>query len=56
MTTVFDFELPKGFVDNQGNVHKKGKMRLYEGYRHEILHDYCRDEVIFDILNFLTAP
>lgn len=28
MTTVFDFELPKGFVDSQGNVHKKGKMRL----------------------------
>ena len=28
MTTVFDFELPKGFVDNQGTVHKRGKMRL----------------------------
>ncbi len=35
---------------------KNGKMRLYEGYRHEILHDYCRDEVIRDILNFLTSP
>ena len=28
MTTVFDFELPKGFVDNAGNLHKRGKMRL----------------------------
>lgn len=28
MTTVFDFELPKGFVDQQGVVHKRGKMRL----------------------------
>ena len=28
MTTVFDFELPKGFADNAGVVHKKGKMRL----------------------------
>ena len=28
MTTVFDFELPKGFVDRDGVVHKRGKMRL----------------------------
>ena len=28
MTTVFDFELPKGYVDQQGVVHKRGKMRL----------------------------
>lgn len=28
MTTVFDFELPKGFVDKNGVVHKRGKMRL----------------------------
>ena len=28
MTTVYDFELPKGYVDNTGTVHKKGKMRL----------------------------
>ena len=28
MTPVFDFELPKGFVDNAGIVHKRGKMRL----------------------------
>ena len=28
MTTVFDFELPKGFVDREGIVHKRGKMRL----------------------------
>ena len=28
MTTVFEFELPKGFVDNAGVLHKRGKMRL----------------------------
>lgn len=28
MTTVYDFELPKGYVDGQGGVHKRGKMRL----------------------------
>lgn len=28
METVFDFELPRGYVDATGAVHKKGKMRL----------------------------
>ncbi len=28
MTTVFDFELPKGYVDSTGAVHRRGKMRL----------------------------
>lgn len=28
MQTIYDFELPKGYVDRNGNVHKKGKMRL----------------------------
>ena len=28
METVFDFELPKGYVDKNGDVHKRGKMRL----------------------------
>lgn len=28
METVFDFTLPKGLVDNAGQVHRKGKMRL----------------------------
>jgi hypothetical protein len=26
--TEFEFELPKGFVDKNGNLHKKGVMRL----------------------------
>ncbi|MCI9384825.1 MAG: phage tail assembly protein [Lachnospiraceae bacterium] len=26
--TVYDFELPKGYMDNSGEIHKKGKMRL----------------------------
>lgn len=28
MTTVYDFDLPRGYVDSNGNVHKRGKMRL----------------------------
>lgn len=28
MTTVYDFELPRGYVDSLGEVHKRGKMRL----------------------------
>ena len=28
MTTVYDFELPRGFVDSVGEVHRRGKMRL----------------------------
>ena len=28
METVFDFVLPRGYVDKAGNVHQKGKMRL----------------------------
>lgn len=28
MQTEFDFELPKGYVDQEGVVHKKGMMRL----------------------------
>jgi hypothetical protein len=26
--TEFEFTLPKGYVDNEGNLHKKGVMRL----------------------------
>lgn len=25
---MFEFELPKGFIDKEGNIHKKGIMRL----------------------------
>ena len=28
METEFEFELPKGYVDSAGDVHKKGTMRL----------------------------
>lgn len=28
METEYEFELPRGFVDNTGEVHKKGTMRL----------------------------
>lgn len=28
MTTVYDFELPRGYVDSAGEVHRRGRMRL----------------------------
>jgi hypothetical protein len=28
LQTEFEFTLPRGFVDYEGNLHKKGKMRL----------------------------
>lgn len=28
METVYDFTLPRGYVDGAGEVHRKGKMRL----------------------------
>lgn len=28
MQTIYEFTLPKGYVDGNGDVHKKGKMRL----------------------------
>lgn len=28
LTTVYDFELPKGFLDNAGVLHRRGRMRL----------------------------
>ena len=30
------------------------QLKLYEGYRHEILNDYCRDTVIADIKSFIA--
>ena len=33
---------------------KNVKMKLYDGFRHEILNDTCRDEVVEDILDFIT--
>ncbi len=26
--TEYEFELPKGYIDDKGNIHKKGSMRL----------------------------
>jgi hypothetical protein len=28
MQTEFEFELPKGYLDSDGNIHRKGLMRL----------------------------
>ncbi len=28
METIYEFTLPKGYVDNAGEVHRRGKMRL----------------------------
>ena len=29
------------------------EIRLYDGYRHEILNDKCYEKVVYDIINFL---
>lgn len=28
MTVEYDFELPRGYLDKEGNLHRRGKMRL----------------------------
>ena len=28
METIFDFTLPKGYIDKEGNIHRNGRMRL----------------------------
>ena len=28
MQTVYDFTLPKGYIDSAGELHRRGKMRL----------------------------
>lgn len=28
MTTVYEFDLPRGYIDSAGNLHQHGKMRL----------------------------
>jgi hypothetical protein len=33
LQTEFDFELPMGYVDKDGNLHKKGTMRLATAHR-----------------------
>lgn len=32
LQTEFDFSLPRGYVDSEGNLHKQGKMRLSTAY------------------------
>jgi hypothetical protein len=50
--TEFDFELPRGYVDGEGNVHKKGIMRLATA-RDEILP--LRDPRVRDNESYLTV-
>lgn len=51
METVYDFTLPRGFVDNAGQVHKKGKMRLATA-RDEI--NATRDPRVLSNPSYLT--
>lgn len=46
----------KGIYDIKNKldkVHANARVKLYEGARHEILNDKCRDEVISDIIAFI---
>lgn len=51
METVYDFELPRGYVDSDGVVHKKGKMRLATA-RDEIM--ATRDPRVLSNPSYLT--
>ena len=33
--TEYEFELPKGYIDGEGNCHKRGIMRLATGARRD---------------------
>jgi hypothetical protein len=52
LRTEFSFELPRGFVDDEGNVHRKGVMRLATA-RDEILP--LRDPRVRDNESYLTV-
>ena len=52
LRTEFSFELPRGFVDEEGNVHRKGVMRLATA-RDEILP--LRDPRVRDNESYLTV-
>jgi len=52
LRTEFSFELPRGFVDGEGNVHRKGVMRLATA-RDEILP--LRDPRVRDNESYLTV-
>ena len=43
MQTVYEFELPKGIVDEKGQVHKKGKMRL--AYLYSLLYIFNQSDI-----------
>jgi hypothetical protein len=52
LRTEFSFELPRGYVDGEGNVHRKGVMRLATA-RDEILP--LRDPRVRDNESYLTV-
>jgi hypothetical protein len=52
LTTEFAFELPRGYVDDSGTVHRDGRMRLATA-RDEILP--LRDPRVRDNENYLTV-
>ena len=52
LRTEFSFELPRGFVDDEGTVHRKGVMRLATA-RDEILP--LRDPRVRDNESYLTV-
>jgi len=40
-----DFELPRGYVDKEGNVYTKGKLRFPNGYDREALDQVARNNI-----------
>ena len=45
----------KKVYESMKNASLDVKMKLYEGYRHEILNDKCKEEVMSDIISWIGA-
>ncbi|WP_103666659.1 hypothetical protein [Pseudanabaena sp. BC1403] len=55
MTEEFDFELPKGLIDANGELHAQGKMRLLTAKDELIVQDLSSRDRNIDIVFLLLA-
>jgi hypothetical protein len=55
MTDEFDFKLPKGLIDANGELHTQGKMRLLTAQDEMIVQDLASRDRNIDIVFLLLA-
>jgi hypothetical protein len=55
MTEEFDFKLPKGLIDANGELHAQGKMRLLTAKDEMIVQDLSNRDLNLDIVFLLLA-